>query len=176
MTRGGTHLLARFGQPLFLSSRSEDSKEVFLAIQVDGVTRARTAPLALRGPALSLNHAFHLELERAQLLRLILLTPGEAARWDQKRSSAHFLPNFGSIFPFPTATCVELCVLSCVQRTHTESRSRADQSGTECAVWAESQCRHSSKVPHAPLQRHRLPRAREITSFVCQPPAASSCA
>lgn len=59
------------------SIRSEDSKEVFLAIQVDGVTRARTAPLALRGPALSLNHAFHLELERAQLLRVILLTPGD---------------------------------------------------------------------------------------------------
>lgn len=62
---------------LFSPIRSEDSKEVFLAIQVDGVTRARTAPLALRGPALSLNHAFHLELERAQLLRIILLTPGE---------------------------------------------------------------------------------------------------
>lgn len=62
---------------LVSSIRSEDSKEVFLAIQVDGVTRARTAPLALRGPALSLNHAFHLELERAQLLRVVLLTPGK---------------------------------------------------------------------------------------------------
>lgn len=62
---------------LISSVRSEDRKEVFLAIQVDGVTRARTAPLALRGPALSLNHAFHLELERAQLLRMVLLTPGE---------------------------------------------------------------------------------------------------
>lgn len=41
------------------------------------MTRARTAPLALRGPALSLNHAFHLELERAQLLRVVLLTPGK---------------------------------------------------------------------------------------------------
>lgn len=68
----------------FSSVRSEDSKEVFLAIQVDGVTRARTAPLALRGPALSLNHAFHLELERAQLLRIVLLTPGEQL-WDQNR-------------------------------------------------------------------------------------------
>lgn len=66
----------------FSSVRSEDSKEVFLAIQVDGVTRARTAPLALRGPTLSLNHAFHLELERAQLLRIVLLTPGEQL-WDQ---------------------------------------------------------------------------------------------
>lgn len=56
--------------------RSEGSKEVFLAIQVDGVTRARTALLTLRGSALSLNHAFHLELERARQLRVVVLTPG----------------------------------------------------------------------------------------------------
>uniref|UniRef100_H3CA25 Rho GTPase-activating protein SYDE1 n=1 Tax=Tetraodon nigroviridis TaxID=99883 RepID=H3CA25_TETNG len=66
-----------------MRSRSEDSKEVFLAIQVDGVTRARTGPLALRGPALALNHAFHLELERAQLLRVVMLTPANAQA-DQK--------------------------------------------------------------------------------------------
>nr|XP_046233426.1 rho GTPase-activating protein SYDE1 isoform X2 [Scatophagus argus] len=57
------------------TSRSDDSKEVFLAIQIDGVTRARTALLTLRGPALSLNHAFHLELERARQLRIVVLTP-----------------------------------------------------------------------------------------------------
>lgn len=57
--------------------RSEGSKEVFLAIQVDGVTRARTALLTLRGAALPLNHTFHLELERARLLCLLVLTPGE---------------------------------------------------------------------------------------------------
>ncbi|XP_044193549.1 rho GTPase-activating protein SYDE1 [Thunnus albacares] len=57
------------------TSRSEGSKEVFLAIQIDGVTRARTALLTLRGPALSLNHAFHLELERARQLRIVVLTP-----------------------------------------------------------------------------------------------------
>ncbi|KAJ4919720.1 hypothetical protein JOQ06_000137 [Pogonophryne albipinna] len=44
------------------------SKQVFLAIQVDGVTRARTSQLTLRGSALPLNHAFHLQLERARLL------------------------------------------------------------------------------------------------------------
>lgn len=63
--------------PSHLSLRSEDSKEVFLAIQVDGVTRARTALLTLRGSTLPLNHTFHLELERARLLRLLVLTPGE---------------------------------------------------------------------------------------------------
>ncbi|XP_041830214.1 rho GTPase-activating protein SYDE1 [Melanotaenia boesemani] len=56
-------------------SRSEDSKDIFLAIQTDGVTRARTALLTLRGSALSLNHTFHLELERAQQLRIVVLTP-----------------------------------------------------------------------------------------------------
>ncbi|XP_068161970.1 rho GTPase-activating protein SYDE1 [Antennarius striatus] len=57
------------------TSRSEDRKDVFLAIQIDGVTRARTALLTLRSPALSLNHAFHLELERARQLRVVVLTP-----------------------------------------------------------------------------------------------------
>uniref|UniRef100_A0A1A8A6U6 Synapse defective 1, Rho GTPase, homolog 1 n=1 Tax=Nothobranchius furzeri TaxID=105023 RepID=A0A1A8A6U6_NOTFU len=57
------------------TTRSEDSKEVFLAIQIDGVTRARTALLTLRGPALPLNHTFHLELERARQLRVVVLTP-----------------------------------------------------------------------------------------------------
>ncbi|XP_017294690.1 rho GTPase-activating protein SYDE1 isoform X2 [Kryptolebias marmoratus] len=58
------------------TTRSEDSKEVFLVIQIDGVTRARTAPLTLRGPALPLNHTFNLELERARHLRVVVLTPG----------------------------------------------------------------------------------------------------
>lgn len=56
--------------------RSEGNKEVFLAIQIDGVTRARTALLTLRGPTLTLNHTFHLELERARQLRIVVLTPG----------------------------------------------------------------------------------------------------
>lgn len=59
--------------------RSEGSKDIFLAIQIDGVTRARTALLNLRGPALSLNHTFHLELERARQLRIVVLTPGTSS-------------------------------------------------------------------------------------------------
>ncbi|XP_035468733.2 rho GTPase-activating protein SYDE1 [Scophthalmus maximus] len=58
-----------------MKTRSEGSKDLFLAIQVDGVTRARTALLNLRSSALSLNHTFHLELERAQQLRIVVLTP-----------------------------------------------------------------------------------------------------
>ncbi|XP_076616824.1 rho GTPase-activating protein SYDE1 [Chaetodon auriga] len=57
------------------TSRSEGSKDVFLAIQIDGVTRARTSLLTLRGSSLSLNHTFHLELERARQLRIVVLTP-----------------------------------------------------------------------------------------------------
>ncbi|XP_013882394.1 rho GTPase-activating protein SYDE1 [Austrofundulus limnaeus] len=71
------------------STRSEDSKEVFLAIQIDGVTRARTALLTLRGSALPLNHTFNLELERASQLRVVVLTPGgPSAAGDQTPPSA----------------------------------------------------------------------------------------
>ncbi|XP_070782933.1 rho GTPase-activating protein SYDE1 [Enoplosus armatus] len=76
------------------TSRSEGSKEVFLAIQIDGVTRARTALLTLRASALSLNHAFHLELERARQLRIVVLTPanpqavgGSKSGTDQSQTS-----------------------------------------------------------------------------------------
>ncbi|XP_034722339.1 rho GTPase-activating protein SYDE1 [Etheostoma cragini] len=58
------------------TSRSEDSKDVFLAIQIDGVTRARTSLLTLRGSSHPLDHAFHLQLERARQLRIVVLTPG----------------------------------------------------------------------------------------------------
>ncbi|XP_054624177.1 rho GTPase-activating protein SYDE1 isoform X2 [Dunckerocampus dactyliophorus] len=69
------HLL---GLEQMKSKRSDESKEIFLVIQIDGVTRARTALLALQGHTLSLNHTFHLELERAWQLRVVVLTPGKA--------------------------------------------------------------------------------------------------
>ncbi|MBN3324642.1 SYDE2 protein, partial [Atractosteus spatula] len=56
-----------------------DSKEVFCAIQVDGVTRARTALLTCRGTFLSLNHTFNLELERAHLLKLVVFSRDPSA-------------------------------------------------------------------------------------------------
>ncbi|XP_061749268.1 rho GTPase-activating protein SYDE1-like isoform X4 [Nerophis ophidion] len=56
------------------SKRCRESKEMFLAIQIDGITLARTAPLTLQGHALSLNHTFHLELEGAWQLRVVVLT------------------------------------------------------------------------------------------------------
>ncbi|XP_016144445.1 rho GTPase-activating protein SYDE2 [Sinocyclocheilus grahami] len=60
---------------LLRSPRTDTTKEVFCAIQVDGVTRARTSLLTCRGACLPLNHTFNLELERARLLKLIILTP-----------------------------------------------------------------------------------------------------
>lgn len=62
-------------EELMRSQRGDTSKEVFCAIQVDGVTRARTALLTCRGTTLPLNHTFNLELERARLLKLVVLTP-----------------------------------------------------------------------------------------------------
>ncbi|KAM8837172.1 rho GTPase-activating protein SYDE1 isoform 2-T2 [Spinachia spinachia] len=73
------------------TSRSEGNKEVFLAIQIDGVTRARTSLLTLRGCTLPLNHTFHLELERARLLRIVVLTPagsGSKTGMDQTLATA----------------------------------------------------------------------------------------
>ncbi|KAJ8246248.1 hypothetical protein GJAV_G00265460 [Gymnothorax javanicus] len=67
------HLMG--AEEILKAPRADVNKEVFCAIQVDGVTRARTALLTCRGPALPLNHTFNLELERARLLKLVLLTP-----------------------------------------------------------------------------------------------------
>ncbi|XP_059893404.1 rho GTPase-activating protein SYDE1 [Gadus macrocephalus] len=70
-------------------------KEVFLAIQVDGVTRARTSLLTLRGAALPLNHTFHLQLERARQLRLVVLTP--QANTDPLTNETHTSASSGPI-------------------------------------------------------------------------------
>ncbi|XP_018600983.2 rho GTPase-activating protein SYDE1 [Scleropages formosus] len=67
------HLLG--AEELFRSSRADATREVFCAIQVDGVTRARTGLLTCRGATLPLNHTFNLELERARLLKLVVLAP-----------------------------------------------------------------------------------------------------
>ncbi|XP_042624143.1 rho GTPase-activating protein SYDE2 isoform X2 [Cyprinus carpio] len=64
---------------LLRSPRNDATKEVFCAIQVDGVTRARTSLLTCRGACLPLNHTFNLELERARVLKLVILTPTNAS-------------------------------------------------------------------------------------------------
>uniref|UniRef100_UPI00398F7906 rho GTPase-activating protein SYDE1-like n=1 Tax=Pristiophorus japonicus TaxID=55135 RepID=UPI00398F7906 len=49
-------------------------RDVFCAIQVDGVSRARTAMLSCHEPFLSLDHTFNIELEHSQQLKLLLFS------------------------------------------------------------------------------------------------------
>ncbi|XP_049615321.1 rho GTPase-activating protein SYDE1 [Syngnathus scovelli] len=62
-------------------SRSDESREIFLAIQIDGIARARTSLLRPRGHSVPLDHTFRLELERARRLGVAVLRP--AARFDR---------------------------------------------------------------------------------------------
>uniref|UniRef100_A0A669QDZ6 Synapse defective Rho GTPase homolog 1 n=1 Tax=Phasianus colchicus TaxID=9054 RepID=A0A669QDZ6_PHACC len=51
-----------------------ETGEVFCVLQVDGVNRARTALLPCKAAFLGLNHTFNLELEGAQLLKVIVFS------------------------------------------------------------------------------------------------------
>lgn len=50
------------------------SRCVSVVIQVDDVIRARTAAMTMSGPTLLLDHAFHLPLERAQSMKVLVLS------------------------------------------------------------------------------------------------------
>ncbi|XP_066471948.1 rho GTPase-activating protein SYDE1 [Tiliqua scincoides] len=62
------HLL---GVQDFRPSKAE-AKEVFCVLQVDSVNKARTALMPCQAAFLSLNHSFQLELEGAQLLKVVV--------------------------------------------------------------------------------------------------------
>ncbi|KAL8202337.1 UNVERIFIED_CONTAM: hypothetical protein K2H54_010882 [Gekko kuhli] len=64
------HLL---GVQDFRPPRAE-AKEVFCALQVDSVNKARTALLPCQTAFLSLNHSFQLELEDARLLKVVIFS------------------------------------------------------------------------------------------------------
>ncbi|XP_036046856.1 rho GTPase-activating protein SYDE2 isoform X3 [Onychomys torridus] len=51
-----------------------DSKEVFCAIQVDSVNKARTALLTCRTTFLDMDHTFNIEIENAQHLKLVVFS------------------------------------------------------------------------------------------------------
>uniref|UniRef100_A0A8C3X521 Synapse defective Rho GTPase homolog 2 n=1 Tax=Catagonus wagneri TaxID=51154 RepID=A0A8C3X521_9CETA len=51
-----------------------DSKDVFCAIQVDSVNRARTALLTCRTTFLDMDHTFNIEIENAQHLKLVVFS------------------------------------------------------------------------------------------------------
>ncbi|XP_069460031.1 rho GTPase-activating protein SYDE1 [Ambystoma mexicanum] len=57
-----------------VKSTKAESRDIFCALQVDGINRARTALLTCRTAFLSLNHTFNLELEGAQLLKLVIFS------------------------------------------------------------------------------------------------------
>ncbi|XP_028568019.2 rho GTPase-activating protein SYDE1 isoform X1 [Podarcis muralis] len=56
-----------------------EAKEVFCVLQVDSVNKARTALLPCQAAFLSLNHSFQLELEGAQLLKVVVFSCDPAA-------------------------------------------------------------------------------------------------
>lgn len=51
-----------------------DSKDVFCAIQVDSVNKARTALLTCRTSFLDMDHTFNIEIENAQHLKLVVFS------------------------------------------------------------------------------------------------------
>ncbi|ETE58654.1 Rho GTPase-activating protein SYDE1, partial [Ophiophagus hannah] len=51
-----------------------ETKELFCILQVDSVNKARTALLPCQAPVLTLNHFFQLELEDAQLLKMVVFS------------------------------------------------------------------------------------------------------
>ncbi|XP_074895202.1 rho GTPase-activating protein SYDE2 isoform X2 [Buteo buteo] len=51
-----------------------DSKDVFCAIQVDSVNKARTALLTCRTTFLDMDHTFNIEIENAQHLKLVVFS------------------------------------------------------------------------------------------------------
>ncbi|OCT82511.1 rho GTPase-activating protein SYDE2 [Xenopus laevis] len=57
-----------------------DSKDVFCAIQVDSVNKARTALLTCRTAFLDMDHTFNIELENAQHLKLVVFSWDPAHR------------------------------------------------------------------------------------------------
>ncbi|OCT84727.1 rho GTPase-activating protein SYDE2 [Xenopus laevis] len=57
-----------------------DSKDVFCAIQVDSVNKARTALLTCRTAFLDMDHTFNIELENAQHLKLVVFSWDPAPR------------------------------------------------------------------------------------------------
>ncbi|XP_057681298.1 rho GTPase-activating protein SYDE1 isoform X1 [Corythoichthys intestinalis] len=88
---------------------SDAGKEIFLAIQIDGTTRARTSLLSLRGGGVSLNHTFRLELERARLLRVVVLTPARPES-DRLKNTVCCLGGVAIPPLFKGSRCQQLCV------------------------------------------------------------------
>ncbi|OXB53003.1 hypothetical protein ASZ78_000232 [Callipepla squamata] len=76
--RGGQHISGLVSVHLYgvrdLKPPRAETREVFCVLQVDAAKRARTALLPCKAAFLGLNHTFNLELEGAQLLKVIVFS------------------------------------------------------------------------------------------------------
>nr|XP_038025259.1 rho GTPase-activating protein SYDE1 [Anas platyrhynchos] len=78
LPRGGQHISGLVSVHLYgvrdLKPPRAEAREVFCVLQVDAANRARTALLPCKAAFLGLNHTFNLELEGAQLLKVIVFS------------------------------------------------------------------------------------------------------
>ncbi|TTI46062.1 Rho GTPase-activating protein SYDE2 [Bagarius yarrelli] len=83
--------------------RSDESRHVYCAIQVDEAKRARTALLPCRTDFIAMDHTFQLELEEAQRLRLILFGCEATTAPTRQRVCCHGTVALGPLFRMPNA-------------------------------------------------------------------------
>ncbi|KAF5901431.1 rho GTPase-activating protein SYDE2, partial [Clarias magur] len=83
--------------------RSDESRHVYCAIQVDEAKRARTALLPCRADFLAMDHTFQLELEEAQRLRLVLFGCEATAAPTRQRVCCHGAVALAPLFRPPNA-------------------------------------------------------------------------
>ncbi|XP_077482910.1 rho GTPase-activating protein SYDE1 isoform X2 [Stigmatopora argus] len=101
------HLLGL--EHIWTTKQSDGGRDIFLAIQIDGTTRARTSILSFRGQGIPLNHTFRLELERARLLRVVVLTPA-GSESDRPKNRVCCLGGVAIPPLFEGSRCQRLCV------------------------------------------------------------------
>ncbi|XP_077594660.1 rho GTPase-activating protein SYDE1 isoform X2 [Stigmatopora nigra] len=92
------------------TKESDGGRDIFLAIQIDGTTRARTSTLNFRGQGIPLNHTFRLELERARLLRVVVLMPAAGSESDRPKNRICCLGGVAIPSLFEGSRCQRLCV------------------------------------------------------------------
>ncbi|MCI4387827.1 hypothetical protein PGIGA_G00078680 [Pangasianodon gigas] len=83
--------------------RSDESRHIYCAIQVDEAKRARTALLPCRADFLAMDHTFQLELEEAQRLRLILFGCEATTAPRRQRVCCHGAVALAPLFRTPNA-------------------------------------------------------------------------
>jgi hypothetical protein len=74
-----------------------DSRDVYCAIQVDSVNKARTALLTCRTSFLEMDHTFNIELENAQHLKLVVFS-WESAPKQRNRVCCHGMVVLPALF------------------------------------------------------------------------------